>query len=186
VDVSIPSGSCAPIVGAGEPQIDCDHAQKKERLNMKSFLGFLLIAFIVYMVRKRWNEVDLDAPKGAATESDESEIINKVGRCFMNKKFDEGLALINANIDRFAGHHKVSLLNQRAGIYFIKGDHEAALADYKLAYELEPDLTNLTNYIEGLVKLEKFDEARPLAEQALLNPNVDRDARKMLQGVLAS
>jgi hypothetical protein len=68
----------------------------------------------------------------------------------------------------------------------IKGDHSSALPDYKLAYELDPSLTNLTNYIEGLVKLNMLAEAMPLAEQAMKNPNLRSDDRKMLHGVLNS
>ena len=157
---------------------------------MKGILGFLVIGFVLYLLRKKGKDAISDSSVSNATganadgEADLTTIINKVGRTFMNQKYDQGLELINANIGRFEGEHKAQLLNQRAGLYTIKGDHSLALPDYKLAYELDPSLTNLTNYIEGLVKLDMLAEAKPLAEQAMMNPNLRSDDRKMLQGVL--
>jgi tetratricopeptide (TPR) repeat protein len=94
--------------------------------------------------------------------------------------------IIDANLDRFTGEERASLLNQRAGLYTVKGEHAAALPDYREAYALDPNLTNLTNLVEALAKLGMTTEAKPLAEQALRNPNLGKDERKMLSTVLAA
>ena len=68
--------------------------------------------------------------------------------------------------------------------FSIKGNNELAYDDFKLAYELDPNVTNLNNFVEVLIKLKKFEEARPVAEQGLKNPNVRGSERKLLEDAL--
>ena len=148
-------------------------------------LGMAACVGIIYVGYKRktkmWDAETAAASAAGGSSGDLSSVSNQVGRSIMSRKYDEGLAIINANIDKYQGEDRAQLLNQRAGILSIKGEHQAALPDYKEAYELDPSLTNLTNYVEVLVKLGMRAEAKPVAEQGLKNPNLRADDKKMLE-----
>lgn len=154
----------------------------------------LFVGLVIFLFLKNKKKHDLSQQNGNSTtnsdttteasEEDLMRIINKTGRYFMTRKYDDAIKLINGNIDRYEGEQKAQLLNQRGGMFSIKGNNELAYDDFKLAYELDPNVTNLNNFVEVLIKLKKFDEARPVAEQGLKNPNVRGSERKMLEDAL--
>lgn len=153
----------------------------------------LFVGLVIYLFIKKKKKFDQSEAAGNTTSGENTEeaneanlmrITNKVGRHFMTRSYDAAIKLINENINNYQGEQKAQLLNQRGGIYSIKGDNEAAYNDFKEAYGLDNNVTNLTNFVEVLVKTKRVDEAKPIAEQGLKNPNLSSSDKKTLTEAL--
>ena len=148
---------------------------------MNTVFGFLVTALMFYLLYRRFFAVKNTKP-GTAEEL--QSINNKVGYAFVFRFYGYALWLINANIDRFQGADKANLLNLRGGLRLIKGDKQGYLDDHKLAYELDDNLVNLSNYAEALEKMHRIELARNLAKLGLQNPNLSRRERELFEKIL--
>ena len=153
-----------------------------------TFAVLVCIAFVIWYFKRKGPETsgstDSGSSTGTADRADLTSIINKSGRMTLMGKHDDQIALVNENMDKFEGEDKATLYMLRGGSYWMKNDFQAALADYKAAYELDDQLVNLTNYVEGLDKCGMLAEAKTYAELAMKNPKLDKSDRKKMQDVL--
>ncbi len=100
------------------------------------------------------------SPLGEPT-TDESELVNRVGRATLFGDSAEARQMIDRALPTARPHLAVSLLNQRAGCFWKEGAFMAALDDYMHCARIEPgNVMHYMNVVETLGTLGRVPEAR--------------------------
>ena len=74
----------------------------------------------------------------ADTTADAKTIVNKANSLAMTNRLDDAITLLNANMRRFKGKERALMLDQRGTSFFMKDDHNHAIADFLAANEIDP------------------------------------------------
>lgn len=152
---------------------------KKNKLVALVLLGIaaILAFYLLDIMKEKEQEKVADKEaianyvlKPTDTVGNSMQIANKLGGMIMGNKLNEMIAIATANIKRFEGPDKASILDQRGGAYSMKQDYENASKDYALAAELDPEeIVHQTNAAEAFQNLGNKEKALEFANKVKNN-----------------
>jgi tetratricopeptide (TPR) repeat protein len=167
---------------------------KKNKIAALIMLGIavILMFYLFDIMKEKEQEKVVDKTaienyvlKPTDTVGNSMQIANKLGGMIMGNKLNEMIAIATANIKRFEGADKASILDQRGGAYSMKQDYENAAKDYAMAAELDPtELVHQTNAAESYQSLGNKEKALDFANKVKNNPKASKSDLETVNAVI--
>lgn len=118
------------------------------------------------------------------TDPDQIEIINKVGKFFLVSNKQKGIDFINKILPSEMSAFKASLLDSKAGLFFMSGKVDQALPLYKEILESYPKSNRVkTALVEALFELGIYQEAIDQA-RIVIKESIDHDNLKTCEKII--
>ncbi|GMQ63840.1 tetratricopeptide repeat protein [Vallitalea maricola] len=118
------------------------------------------------------------------TEQSEINILNQIGTFMLKRKLNEGIQYIDEHMSKEMTPFKASLLDSKAGMYFMDGKVHKAVECYKEILIHYPESYRIkTSLAEGYVELKEYEKALSQAKE-VLNSSQDKDNVKTCKKIV--
>jgi tetratricopeptide (TPR) repeat protein len=114
----------------------------------------------------------------------EINIINQVGTYLLKRKFQDGIQYIDANMPKEMTPLKASLLDSKAGLFFMAGKVDKAVECYnEILFHYVDNYRIKTSLAEAFVELKDYEKAITQAKE-VLNFSRDNDNIKICRKIV--